>query len=36
MFIVPSQCPEGYAWFVALAALVGPYFVVRDFMWARR
>jgi hypothetical protein len=36
MLLVPHSAPEGYAWFVALAALIGLYFVVRDFMRARR
>jgi hypothetical protein len=36
MIIVPHGALEGYEWFVTLVVLVGLYFAVRNFMWARR
>ena len=36
MIIVPHGAPEGYEWFVTLVVLVCLYFVVRNFIRARR
>jgi hypothetical protein len=36
MIIVPHDAPEGYEWLVTLVVLVCLYFVVRNFIRARR